>query len=507
MVASKSTPGERGPCIRFEGIKLELSSFSGCQFDFAKDGSLVLTFDSFSGTVMLRSRGDQDNVNHLCSSSSEVGSVGVFDSLDMDMALSQLEQESPNKTEPGTYEGSAIRQACEGKPYPEPSASPKTRVGRPRTLSKLDGNDGGISALVTPASSSKNGNSGQPPQTSPSAGDPEPRPSAAVAPASNASPTRASLPSRTAESRAVSPDFLSSEPESKPRGKRGRRARDDASNSTESFPHQGEAGVQGKAGGRRRASTSQGRPPLRHRPKKQQRRSSKEKKSCSEDLSQSSDQEAPPVLTEVTGEENKCAGREDLPPKTRDVDVDDDLPGSLPTSIPEEPAQCIDENCAGDHPTIAPRPIMDESSRGSPVGKLAGTHPVTSAAAAWIASAATSTPAPGPLSRSAKATPADTKSETRGVGSGGGGCKPMGRWGHTATMISESRMLVLGGQADDEAQQATLGDLYKFDFGEPFFFSFDMARAKCKQRHAHGMTWGKRARSPPTDRSMRTTGW
>ena len=41
----------------------------------------------------------------------------------------------------------------------------------------------------------------------------------------------------------------------------------------------------------------------------------------------------------------------------------------------------------------------------------------------------------------------------------------MGRWGHSATMIADSKMLVLGGQADDDAHQATLGDLYKFDFG------------------------------------------
>ncbi len=56
--------------------------------------------------------------------------------------------------------------------------------------------------------------------------------------------------------------------------------------------------------------------------------------------------------------------------------------------------------------------------------------------------------------------------ETGGGGEGLGG--PMGRWGHTATMITESTMMVLGGQADDDAHQATLGDLYKFDFGEDF---------------------------------------
>lgn len=46
----------------------------------------------------------------------------------------------------------------------------------------------------------------------------------------------------------------------------------------------------------------------------------------------------------------------------------------------------------------------------------------------------------------------------------------MGRWGHTATMITESTMMVLGGQADDDAHQATLGDLYKFDFGRSGWF-------------------------------------
>lgn len=44
-----------GPCVRFEGITLELSSFSGCQFDFGKNGSLVLSFDAFTGTVTLQS--------------------------------------------------------------------------------------------------------------------------------------------------------------------------------------------------------------------------------------------------------------------------------------------------------------------------------------------------------------------------------------------------------------------------------------------------------------------
>ena len=49
------------------------------------------------------------------------------------------------------------------------------------------------------------------------------------------------------------------------------------------------------------------------------------------------------------------------------------------------------------------------------------------------------------------------------------GVTPMGRWGHSATMVSETQMLVLGGQADDDAHQATLGDLHKFDFGEDPF--------------------------------------
>lgn len=47
--------GGGGPCVRFEGITLELSSFSGCQFDFGKNGNLVLTFEAFTGTVTLQS--------------------------------------------------------------------------------------------------------------------------------------------------------------------------------------------------------------------------------------------------------------------------------------------------------------------------------------------------------------------------------------------------------------------------------------------------------------------
>lgn len=47
---------------------------------------------------------------------------------------------------------------------------------------------------------------------------------------------------------------------------------------------------------------------------------------------------------------------------------------------------------------------------------------------------------------------------------------PMGRWGHSATMMTQSEMLILGGQADDDAHQATLGDLYKFNFGEGDFW-------------------------------------
>lgn len=62
--------------------------------------------------------------------------------------------------------------------------------------------------------------------------------------------------------------------------------------------------------------------------------------------------------------------------------------------------------------------------------------------------------------------------EMGGRGEGLGG--PMGRWGHTATMITESTMMVLGGQADDDAHQATLGDLYKFDFGEDGFWLFGL---------------------------------
>lgn len=96
-----------GPCVRFEGIHLELSSFSGCQFDFAKDGSLVLSFDNFSGTVTLRSNELGDNPIHpLCSTASEAGSLGLLDAesaMDIDMALSQLEQDSPKSGIPSVW--------------------------------------------------------------------------------------------------------------------------------------------------------------------------------------------------------------------------------------------------------------------------------------------------------------------------------------------------------------------------------------------------------------------
>ncbi len=52
--AGRAGGGGGGPCIRFEGITLELSSFSGCQFDFGKSGNLVLSFDAFTGTVTLQ---------------------------------------------------------------------------------------------------------------------------------------------------------------------------------------------------------------------------------------------------------------------------------------------------------------------------------------------------------------------------------------------------------------------------------------------------------------------
>lgn len=102
--SSAGRSGSTGPCVRFEGIRLELSSFAGCSFDFAKDGSLVLSFSNFSGSVTLRSNSGRGTSSHdglahpLCSTSSEAGSLGVLDAehaMEIDMALSQLEQESP----------------------------------------------------------------------------------------------------------------------------------------------------------------------------------------------------------------------------------------------------------------------------------------------------------------------------------------------------------------------------------------------------------------------------
>lgn len=102
--SSAGRSSSSGPCVRFEGIHLEFSSFAGCAFDFAKDGSLVLSFSNFSGSFTLRSNGGVEPSSHetmahpLCSTSSEAGSLGVLDAesaMDIDMALSQLEQESP----------------------------------------------------------------------------------------------------------------------------------------------------------------------------------------------------------------------------------------------------------------------------------------------------------------------------------------------------------------------------------------------------------------------------
>jgi hypothetical protein len=43
------------------------------------------------------------------------------------------------------------------------------------------------------------------------------------------------------------------------------------------------------------------------------------------------------------------------------------------------------------------------------------------------------------------------------------GAPPLGRWAHSATIVSGGRMVVMGGQADSEAQEATLGDVHTLD--------------------------------------------
>lgn len=140
----------RGPCVRFEGISLELSSFSGCQFDFARDGTLVLTFNGYTGTVTLKNANQQQQQQQhqmpLCSAvDSDAGSLGileegenVLDQTDYDMALSQLEQGSDSPQQQKHHQQitddiisttaspsrsgivlfsnpSAMRQACEGR--------------------------------------------------------------------------------------------------------------------------------------------------------------------------------------------------------------------------------------------------------------------------------------------------------------------------------------------------------------------------------------------------------
>lgn len=138
----------RGPCVRFEGISLELSSFSGCQFDFARDGTLVLTFNGYTGIMTLKNTDQQQQQPQmpLCSAvDSDAGSLGVLeegmnglDQTDYDIALSQLEQGSDFPQQPKHHQQitdviiptaaspsrsgillfsnpSAMRQVCEGR--------------------------------------------------------------------------------------------------------------------------------------------------------------------------------------------------------------------------------------------------------------------------------------------------------------------------------------------------------------------------------------------------------
>lgn len=158
-----------GPCVRFEGITLELSSYSGCQFDFGKEGNLVLTFDGYCGTVTLTSAEHHAQAHPLCSTGSEAGSLGVLedaeghvamDQSDYDMALSQLEQgDSPKSTSsvpsPSTMlfnSPSAMRQACEGK---QEDDAPTNKIASSRHATSTDA-EVSLAALVSPSSSVKN---------------------------------------------------------------------------------------------------------------------------------------------------------------------------------------------------------------------------------------------------------------------------------------------------------------------------------------------------------------
>ncbi|CAM9821267.1 unnamed protein product, partial [Choristocarpus tenellus] len=120
-----------GPSIRFQGIELEFSSYAGCQFDIAKNGCLVLSLEHYSGTVVLRSA----RVDSTPSDSYSLGG-DPYPDMDLDLALSQLEQESPKAADTP----SDVRYSCEGRKSPvsfSKKESPARASPERRTLSVL----------------------------------------------------------------------------------------------------------------------------------------------------------------------------------------------------------------------------------------------------------------------------------------------------------------------------------------------------------------------------------
>ncbi|CAM9873424.1 unnamed protein product, partial [Ectocarpus sp. 12 AP-2014] len=254
-----------GPSIRFEGITLELSSFSGCQFDFGKSGSLVLSFNGYTGTVSLQSslsssgsstpkiRGGADSFAlPLCSTSSEAGSLGVLDGAeavamdqsDYDMALSQLEHgDSPKSSFSATAAGaaastspttamftspSAMRQACEGAQ--NPGAAAAAGGGSARTQQRQQQQQQPPSHVSPSSSMKSSGNASVIAQqaASPSAGvGPRNKRSSPLSSAGGAAAAAGTAPP------AVSPDAQGPSTAAttigKPKGKRARRVRGEES--------------------------------------------------------------------------------------------------------------------------------------------------------------------------------------------------------------------------------------------------------------------------------------
>ncbi|CAM9733556.1 unnamed protein product, partial [Discosporangium mesarthrocarpum] len=332
----------RGPCVRFQGIELEMGSYAGCQFDVAKDGSLVVTLDRYTGTIVLRSGpGDVS----LSDAGSLAGGCDAEIDMDIGIALSQLEQESPTVA---PYP-SDVRSACLGTNLSQTSFTKKsspTRRGSPRR------SGGSLSALISPPQETTVDNLET--STSPARGAPK-RSAGILAADSPVPETR----------KAVSPEVSIA--------------------STRVIPK-----------------------------KKKQRRS---RNAQEEEIGNSSSSSSKTEDTKIAG-------------------------------------------------IVATKPEL-KSKRSAPPARIAAAVTVAEDVATSIdqvSSDNVTAPVVSDVAESASSVPkVEEKMEEvamRRVDSNA----PMGRWGHTATMISDSRMLVLGGQADDEAHQATLGDLYKYDF-------------------------------------------